>query len=54
MRKVKLLRPHSHEGKDYDTGAVLDVEGDRAEWLIGLGVAEPMDKTTAKNKEKEV
>lgn len=55
MRKVRLLKPHTHEGKNYEPGTVLEVEADRADWLMGLGVAELIDKPTARNKEiKEV
>lgn len=37
---VKLLKPHTHRGIDLQPGAKLDLPKNKAEWLIGLGVAE--------------
>jgi hypothetical protein len=49
--KVRLLKPHIHEGKDYKAGDVLTVDMDRAAWLKGQGVAETLgeEKVAFKN-----
>jgi hypothetical protein len=49
--KVRLLKQHTHEGRDYKAGDVLTVDSDRAAWLKGQGVAETIgeEKTTLKN-----
>ena len=31
--KVKLAKPHTHEGKDYPVGTELSVDKATAEWL---------------------
>lgn len=36
--KVKLLKPHTHAGRDYRAGAHLEVDADTAEWLRLQGV----------------
>lgn len=36
--KVKLFKPHTHEGKDYPKDAELDVDKATAEWLYKAGV----------------
>ena len=40
MTRINLLKPHTHAGRKYPAGAKLDMEEHKAEWLIGLGVAE--------------
>lgn len=42
MKQIKLLKPHTHEGRDYPSGAVVEIEIDSADWLIAIGVAEPV------------
>lgn len=37
--KINLLKPHTHEGRDYKPGDVLTVDEDRAAWLKHQGVA---------------
>lgn len=37
---IKLLKPHRHAGRDYPVGATLELREDKAQWLIGLGIAE--------------
>lgn len=37
--KVKLKAPHTHDGRDYPANAVITMDSDSAEWLIGLGKA---------------
>lgn len=37
--KIKLKAPHRHAGRDYPAGATLTLREDKAQWLIGLGVA---------------
>ena len=36
--KVKLAKPHTHEGKDYAKDAELEVDKATAEWLRKAGV----------------
>lgn len=40
MKRINLLKPHTHAGRKYPAGAKLAMEDHKAEWLIGLGVAE--------------
>ena len=49
---VHLVQPHRHAGRDYKPGTpekptVLKLREDKADWLIGQGVAEmpPADAT---------
>lgn len=44
--KVKLAKPHTHEGKDYPKDAELTVNKATAEWLRNAGVA-ATEQTTA-------
>lgn len=44
--KIKLLQPHTHAGRDYQPGAVIEVDKDSAEWLIANGIAQPATKST--------
>ncbi|WP_456291283.1 DUF7210 family protein [Pasteurella multocida] len=37
--KLKLLKPHTHEGKHYQAGAILVVNTFDGNWLIAIGVA---------------
>lgn len=39
--KVKLVKDHTHAGVDYPAGAVIEVDGDTADWLRAQKVAEP-------------
>ncbi|WP_218241520.1 DUF7210 family protein [Comamonas fluminis] len=38
--KVKLAKPHTHAGKDYEAGAELIVGKSTAAWLRNAGVVE--------------
>lgn len=40
MKRITLKAPHTHAGRKYPAGAKLSLEEHKAEWLIGLGVAE--------------
>lgn len=40
MKKIKLLKPHEHAGREYPTGAILSIPADAADWLIANGAAE--------------
>lgn len=40
MMRITLKAPHTHAGRKYPAGAKLSLEEHKAEWLIGLGVAE--------------
>lgn len=44
QKAVKLLKPHTHAGRDYPPGAVLTMDSDSADWLIAIGSAEPAPK----------
>ena len=49
-KRVNLLKPHRHAGRDYQPGQSLELPEDKAEWLVALGVAsaEPAPSTAAK------
>lgn len=55
MKKVELLQPHTHAGRDYPPGSELTLDDDAAAWLIALRVAQPAvpAKTTGKSADKE-
>jgi len=38
--KVKLLKPHEHQGRRRLPGDILDLDESTAQWLIDIGVAE--------------
>lgn len=46
-RRVRLLAPHEHAGRDYPAGAELTLPEDAAAWLVGLKRAEPLDPQPA-------
>lgn len=53
--QVKLLKPHTHAGREFPAGATLTLREDQAEWLIAMAVAEPVTAATpapATKKEK--
>ncbi len=37
--KIELLKPHTHAGKRYPSGELLDLIDASAKWLIDLKVA---------------
>lgn len=37
--QIKLVRPHTHAGRDYPAGAILDLDADAAQWLVAIGAA---------------
>lgn len=39
MNSLVFLKPHTHAGKAFATGARLDVDVVTAEWLLAQGVA---------------
>lgn len=39
QKTIELLKPHTHAGRDYPTGAKLTMDADSAEWLIAIGSA---------------
>lgn len=49
-KRINLLKPHRHAGRDYQPGQSLELPEDKAEWLVALGVAsaEPAPGTAAK------
>jgi hypothetical protein len=40
-KRIKLLAPHEHAGREYQPGAKLTLPADSADWLIAQGKAEP-------------
>jgi hypothetical protein len=40
--KVELLADHTHAGRRYPSGQVLDLPDEQARWLIGLGAAKAL------------
>ena len=44
---IKLLKPHTHSGRDYPPGAEITVTDAQAQWLIALGVARTAPPATA-------
>lgn len=49
--KIQLLKPHSHAGREYQPGAILELDRDAAEWLIAIGSAKPAE-TRKKEQDK--
>jgi len=37
--RIELLKPHTHVGKAFQPGDMLDLDADLADWLIREGVA---------------
>ena len=37
--KIKLLKPHSHAGRDYPAGSEIELNEDAAKWLISIKTA---------------
>ena len=37
--RVKLLKNHTHAGKDYEAGEIIEVRTDQVKWLEEAGVA---------------
>lgn len=37
--KIELLKPHTHAGKDYPAGEVIELDKHAADWLISIGSA---------------
>ena len=46
--RITLLQPHTHAGRDYPTGAELDIAPLDAEWLVAIKTAEPVTTPAAK------
>lgn len=44
---VRLLAPHTHAGRDYAPGEVLEVTVTDADWIVQQGVGERIDITDA-------
>lgn len=47
--KIELLKPHTHAGRDYPEGSLIDTEAlqmdrDSAEWLIAIGAARRIEQ----------
>lgn len=41
MIAIELKAPHTHAGRDYAAGAVIDVDTATADWLVAHGVGRP-------------
>lgn len=54
-KRVKLLKPHRHAGRDYKPDQSLDLPADKADWLISVGTAEaaPAPAAASSSKPKE-
>lgn len=64
MKRIELLKPHTHAGRDYSPGNTLAVahdgapaelaaaalQPDQAQWLIDIGVGKDPDAAPAKAK----
>lgn len=40
LKRVRLLKPHRHGGRDYLPGHCLALPAHKADWLTSTGVAE--------------
>lgn len=40
--KIELLKPHTHAGRDYQPGSVIELDKDAAKWLVANGIAKPV------------
>lgn len=38
-KRIELIKPHRHAGRDYKPGATLELPAAKADWLIGAGSA---------------
>lgn len=38
-KHIELIKPHRHAGRDYKSGATLELPAAKADWLIGIGSA---------------
>ena len=38
-KQIELIKPHRHAGRDYKSGATLELPATKADWLIGIGSA---------------
>lgn len=47
QKSIKLTKTHTHAGREYPPDAVLTMDADSADWLIGMGSAEPAPKGAA-------
>jgi len=36
---IKLLKPHTHAGRDYPVGTTLELSQGDAQWLVAIDVA---------------
>lgn len=52
LTQITLTRPHRHAGRQYLPGAMLTIRDDKAQWLIGKGVARPIATETASTGKK--
>lgn len=50
MKKVKLIKPHTHAGVDYAPGALIEVDEATAQWLAEQGVIEANEAKPKKEK----
>ena len=46
-KHIELIKPHRHAGRDYKSGATLELPATKADWLIGSGVAKAAPPTPA-------
>lgn len=51
--KIELLKPHTHAGRGYPPGAVIEVDRDAAEWLVANGIAKSVATVATKSTKGE-
>lgn len=51
-KRITLKKQHTHAGRKYPAGAVLELAANKAEWLIAVGTAEAT-ASEIKSKAKE-
>jgi hypothetical protein len=42
--KIELIKPHTHAGRRYQPGEMIDMDADLAQWLIDIGAARAVKK----------
>lgn len=52
MTKIKLLTPHTHQGKPYQAGDVIEVEQSDADFIVKHQIGDVVKATKNKQGEK--
>ncbi|MEG1971312.1 MAG: hypothetical protein RR101_14465 [Burkholderiaceae bacterium] len=48
LKKVTLIKPHTHAGRAYPVAAEIDIDAADAAWLADAGVIAPVPAATTK------